>query len=236
MTEGKATASKHRSAWGRYLLLFFVAAWMFVLGVLVGRGTAPVHFDTEALQTELAALRDAMVAKERKTLEQTIRGKGEVEKEPLEFYEALREDGPDIAGPLTVPATGESAPAVPTENAGTPPHKTRVTIMAKRKDVRVQPAGPVAPAPSPAAPLPTPSADQGGLTIQVAALKDGAAAERIVANLKKDGYPAYLLRQVVAGQGLWFRVRVGRYRDRAQAAADMARLTRDQKHPILVEN
>ena len=64
-------------------------------------------------------------------------------------------------------------------------------------------------------------------------MKDGAAAERIVANLKKEGYPAYLSRIVIADKGLWFRVRVGRYTDREQAAADMNRLTRNQKnaHP-----
>jgi len=36
---------------------------MFILGVLVGRGTAPVQFDTQALQKELATLRDAMMKK-----------------------------------------------------------------------------------------------------------------------------------------------------------------------------
>ena len=83
MTKGKATASKRRIAWGRYLLVFFVAAWMFVLGVLVGRGTAPVHFDTQALQEELAALRDAMMKKEREAVEKAIRGK--MKKRPWNF-------------------------------------------------------------------------------------------------------------------------------------------------------
>ena len=49
---------------------------MFVLGVLVGRGTAPVHFDTQALQEELAALRDAMMKKEREAVEKAINKKG----------------------------------------------------------------------------------------------------------------------------------------------------------------
>ena len=31
-------------------LIFFLCAWMFVLGVLVGRGTAPVKFDIAALE------------------------------------------------------------------------------------------------------------------------------------------------------------------------------------------
>jgi cell division septation protein DedD len=67
-------------------------------------------------------------------------------------------------------------------------------------------------------------------------MKDGTAAERIVANLKKEGYPAYLSRKVIPGKGLWFRVRVGHYESREQSAADMNRLKRSQKKPILVKN
>jgi DedD protein len=238
VTKDKATVSETRRAWGRYLLLFFLAAWMFVLGVLVGRGTAPVDFDTEALQKELLALRDAMLKKERETLERTIHGGDEAEKVPLEFYEALRTDGPDINDQIrpVAPATGDASAAAQAATVETPPHKTRAAIMAKRGDVKLKPAG-AAPSLGTSPPAQTmPDAPNGPLSIQVAALKDGAAAERIVATLKKEGYPAYLLRQVVAGQGLWFKVRVGHYRDRRQAAADMARLTQADKHPILVEN
>ncbi len=237
MTEGKATASSRRIAWGRYLLVFFVAAWMFVLGVLVGRGTAPVTFDTQALQKELIGLRDAKLAKDRDTLEQAIRG--EDEKAPLEFYEKLKKDTPDTSLPAAtpVPAAGGAAataeaPAV--AGAPAPPHKARADLMAKSSRRAVKPAATAKPAP--AASENRPAAPAGGdLTIQVAALKDPDAAERIVANLKRQGYPAYLSRVVVADEGLWFRVRVGRYRDREQAAADMARLTGAHRRPILVK-
>lgn len=67
-------------------------------------------------------------------------------------------------------------------------------------------------------------------------MKDGEAAERIVANLKKEGYPAFLARSVIPGKGLWFRVRVGSYANREQAAADIDRLTRSGKKTMLVKN
>ena len=230
MTKGKATASKPRIAWGRYLLVFFVAAWMFVLGVLVGRGTAPVHFDTQALQEELADLRHAMMKKEREALEKAIRG--EDEKAPLEFYEALKKDGLDTAVQIPVPevSTTERASRTETVKSVQLPHKSRTATMDKKSKVPEKPTGVKAPSSSPAA-----VETAGKLTIQVASLKDGAAAERIVANLKKDGYSAYVSRIVIPHKGLWFRVRVGRYTDRAQAAADMNRLARNQKTPILVE-
>jgi cell division septation protein DedD len=217
-------------AWGQYLLVFFVAAWMFVLGVLVGRGTAPVHFDTRALQNELAALRDAMMKKDREALEKAIRG--EDDKAPLEFYEALKKDGPDTAVQLPAaqaPAGGPSAPS-PAAEALTPPHKSRSAVMTKKA---VVPAEPVAATPPSTATHVR--AATGNLTLQVASLKDTAAAQRIVANLKKDGYPAYLSRTVIPGRGIWFRVRVGSYEGPEQAAADMDRLTRDQRKPILVK-
>jgi cell division septation protein DedD len=233
MTEGNATKSNGRIAWGRYLLLFCVAAWMFILGILVGRGSAPVHFDTQALQKELAALRDGMLKKEREAVEKAIRG--EDEKAPLEFYEALKKDGPDTTIQFrdTPGAESGSASRAGAHQPSKPSHKSRAAVMAKKRSVAVKPAAQAAPPKTRSTPTVVPQ--KGKLTIQVAALKDAEAAERIVANLKKDGYPAYLSRIVIAGKGLWFRVRVGSYPDDKQAAADMARLTRDRKNPILVD-
>ena len=232
MTKGKATDSTHRIAWGRYLVVFFVAAWMFVLGVLVGRGTAPVHFDIRALQKELAVLRSTAVQKEREAVEKAMRG--EDERAPLEFYEALKTDEPDTGAHIPTPQAVVPEQPAPEANASptvvSPPHKSRKTLMAKGRVVATKPAS----APRPVSRQP--SATDGPLTIQVASMKDGAAAERAVAKLKREGYSAYLSRIVIAGQGLWFRVRVGHYNTREQAAADMARLTRSQKKPILVSN
>jgi len=221
----KATESKRRIAWGRYLLVFFVAAWMFVLGVLVGRGTAPVKFDTQALQKELAELRDAMMQKEREEVEKAMRG--EDEKAPLEFYEALKTNRPDtsVSIPTVLPTDPKSAP----EEAA-PRHKSRPVLMPKPAKVSLKTASASAPAAE------APATTTGGMTIQVAAMKDGTAAERTVANLKNDGYPAYLSRIVIPGKGLWFRVRVGNYDNPEQAKADVERLTHDNQKPILVKN
>ena len=46
-------------------LIVFVAAWMFALGIFVGRKTAPVAFDIDNLQKELAALKQADIEKQR---------------------------------------------------------------------------------------------------------------------------------------------------------------------------
>ena len=228
----KATDSKRRIAWGRYLLVFFVAAWMFVLGVLVGRGTAPVKFDTQALQRQLAEMRDAMMQQEREAVEKAMRG--EDAQVPLEFYEALKTNQPDTAVSIPMapspPENGDASDGLPA--AAAPRHLSRAALKPKPDHPAVKRAA--APAPTPAAQAPAPPA--GRLTIQVASMKDGPAAERIVANLKNGGYPAYLSRIVIPQKGLWFRVRVGSYDTPEQAATDMERLTRGGQKPILVKN
>ena len=69
-------------------LLFLISGWMFVLGVLVGRGTAPVNFDVQALQKELLALKESMLKQEKRAMEIDSAKTGA--KSSLEFYEALK--------------------------------------------------------------------------------------------------------------------------------------------------
>ena len=228
MTKSNGSATKPKIAWGKALLLFLVAAWMFVLGVMVGRGTAPVHFDVMALQKQLNALRQSAVGKERDAVENAIRG--EDPKDTLEFYEKLKSDGLDTA--VRMPFPGETTSGLvsggPSGTASTVPHKKRASVMGKKSGQAAE-AKPKAFQTQKASTSPA-----GPLTIQVASLKDGSEAGRIVANLKKEGYPAYLSRIFLPDKGLWFRVRVGSYADEKQAAADLQRLAKAQKEPILL--
>ena len=61
---------------------------MFVLGVLVGRGTAPVNFDIQALQNELKQLKASMIKQERRAMESDSAKAGA--QAAFEFYEALK--------------------------------------------------------------------------------------------------------------------------------------------------
>ncbi|MCK5836987.1 MAG: hypothetical protein KAH09_06940 [Desulfobacula sp.] len=40
----------------KYLIYTFIAGWMFLLGIMVGRGTSPVTFDTQKFQKRLEAI------------------------------------------------------------------------------------------------------------------------------------------------------------------------------------
>ncbi len=79
---------------GWLAVFFFVCAWMFAVGVLVGRGTAPIKFDISELRRKLEIAREYIKEKEQgRPLEEPESIK---DKTDLDFYEALR-DGRDDA-------------------------------------------------------------------------------------------------------------------------------------------
>ncbi|OIN94846.1 MAG: hypothetical protein AUJ48_04420 [Deltaproteobacteria bacterium CG1_02_45_11] len=80
---------KRREIAGWLSVFFFVAAGMFVLGGFVGRGTAPVQFDIENLQKELAALKEAVIKKELTRFKIDVNAAND--KTDLGFYEELKE-------------------------------------------------------------------------------------------------------------------------------------------------
>ena len=88
----KETGRKKAATW--ICLIFFASAWMFVLGIFVGRGTAPVKFDIENLQKELVALKEAVI-KEGQERFKIGRDPASAKME-LGFYEALKEIRPSV--------------------------------------------------------------------------------------------------------------------------------------------
>ena len=46
-------------------IVVLTSVWMFILGIFVGRGTAPVKFDIEKLQKELIALKETVIKEEK---------------------------------------------------------------------------------------------------------------------------------------------------------------------------
>ena len=73
-----------------------------------------------------------------------------------------------------------------------------------------------------------------GFAVQVAALLDSARARAIVRELTANGYPAYLLEPAADDPDGPYRVRVGRYRSRAAAAAAIGKLERARGEKLWV--
>ena len=71
-------------------------------------------------------------------------------------------------------------------------------------------------------------------TIQAASLKQAKDADRMVAELKQKGYPAYRTIGKVAQKGIWFRIRIGEYNSKAEARQTLNKLKKLGLKPILV--
>ena len=209
-------------------LVIFISFWMFVLGIMVGRGMAPVNLEAGKLEKELAELKSKMLMQEQEKEEAQTADKS-AQKPELGFYEALK--NPDKAAPfkpvappapkflpVPKPPAPRSVPAEPPPAVSTP-----------------EPATPPAPAPKPAPKAKTPvAAGKGHMSVQVASVQEAQGAEKLVGELRKKGYPAYQIRSEVTGKGVWFRIRVGAFEDRGAAEKMLDELKRDKYSGIVV--
>jgi len=97
-----------KNAFGWMLSLFVVCGCMFVIGVLVGRGQAPVQFDTQEWEQDLKNLKISVLAKQEQILESI---------EHIDILDFLKEKGKTIQGykqyipPLLSPKYGKNPPA-----------------------------------------------------------------------------------------------------------------------------
>ena len=209
-------------------VIFILCAWMFVIGILVGRGTAPVQFDMDGLQRKLEVSRQNLKKKQ----PGPARGESGIDedKTKLDFYEALPEDREDtrIDEKKSIPVISkkvEPSPAVKSPPA------------AEEKAIKKSTAGPrkKQPAKQPVAAKSEAKPSGKVYTVQVAAVKVVKDADRLVAQLKKKGYPAYRTISKVKDKGIWFRVRVGKYKSRAEASPTLEKLRKSGLKPIIVE-
>jgi DedD protein len=222
---GKPAPQRNRSH--QFLMILFVSAWMFILGVLVGRGTAPVHFDIEKLENELAQLREAVLKKEKDRIKAESENSGQ--KPQFGFYDTLKKTREDHS--LPAPSGGKfvSRPA--------PKHRVpkEVTPPVGKKTL----PGPKAPTPreekaQPKREAPAQTRDK-QFTIQIASLKDPRTADAMVEKLRMKGYPAYRVKARLGDRGTWYRIRIGSYGEKKEASPVLEHLAKDNFKPILVK-
>ena len=234
--ENKSPVKKKNKGSGFWIaLICFSSVWMFVFGVLVGRGTAPVSVDIEKLQNELIALKESVLQKEKEKLD--IHSQGIKESAALDFFDELKQaDG--------LQATHEPAP-----KPVAPPQQPALTTPSQTKEK----AGSVPTDPPEAVPNKAPTQTKPGVkqpdenktkieekpadslwAVQVASMKDFAAADKMVQELKQKGYPAYRFGANIPNKGVWYRIRVGPFRDKSDAEKKLVRLKNDNFSAILV--
>jgi len=213
--KGKSSRRINRKQVAMWLfIVFFVAAWMFALGIFVGRKTVPVAFDIDKLQKELAALKQADIEKQRRhaKIDSDV-ANGKIN---FDYYDKLK-DSKNINKRKPVAVKPKAKPL---------PEKT--LKRTKKKVVKTQTVK-TAKSPEKAKVLKPDKKDKGekNLTIQAASLKDPNDADRMVAKLKQKGYAAYKVIGVIPDKGIWFRIRVGYYENSAEAANTIKQLKKD---------
>ena len=223
-----------RAFTGWACFIFFVCAWMFVIGVLVGRDTAPIKFDIAGIQKKLEAAVKDLENEERSR----IQGKSGITKDKtkLDFYEALRDNRDDtqLDKKMLSSSISKKAESLPAKN---PPRS--IDNKAGRKIIEEKPPPELTPTKPPQKPS---SASKSKIrpsvktyTIQAASVKKAQDADRLVAELKKTGFHAYRAIGKVPGKGIWYRVRVGEYQSKASARRTLNELKKAGLNPIVIE-
>lgn len=195
--------------WGG--LFLFLLIWVFALGVLAGRGSIPADLAVEELREQMAKIQEIVRREGARQEEQSDDSRDE--SPSLSFYDKLtakREESRQAES---------SRPAAP---------ETRVlpqaeTVVERPPPVVVErtPESPVTPA-LVEPPVPSTMVRREGLlvqarfTVQVAAVENRAAAEEMIARLKRNGHPAYYYDVEIDGK-TFYRVRCGRFLSRTEA-------------------
>ena len=184
--------------------MIFVAAWMFLLGVIVGRGTAPVTFDIEKFQKELADLKEAVLKKQKQKFPLNSGTPKETE---LGFYEKLKHSNE--------------------ENRG---HEKQVPVPTPKPKKSIPEKSATRPGPTEQAP----SAVSNVYALQVASLKDPKIADKMVDQLRNKGYSAYRTTGIVPDKGTWYRVRIGGFKNTTEAQAALKKLKKEGLEAIMI--
>lgn len=202
-------------------LIIFIAGWMFVLGILIGRSGAPLKLGEGKHQKEMASLKAKKVEhKQAEAIKKTPGQKTEKQTFNHHNHEALKSPpkkktprvpiakAPQKAKPVPKPKKPktEKKPEITSKPKTQPQSKPSKTLNTKHKtETNTQ----------------TP---KGQFTIQIAAVKNANRAQGLVAELRKKGYQAYHTYAEVAGKGKIYRIRVGGYKNKSAANKILAKL------------
>jgi cell division septation protein DedD len=201
-----------RGAW--IFLIVLSSTWMFILGVLVGRGTSPLRFDLDRIEAKLQSYVSAAMEKE----EQQSRDLIEELKDPIKSGHLGELGGKKVAKAAPSKAKASQKPAAkPQASKAEPP----VTRPPEKKSAETP-----APPPEPVADEPDKDAEP-RFTVQVSSIKDANAAAQMVLRLKRKGYPAFMKPVRVQGVGVTYRVMVGDFKSRTSADYLNKRLKKD---------
>ena len=196
---------------------------MFLLGILVGRGTVPLPHDPNTLQDNLAELKDADIKAKMSRVK--INTDAEKTQKELGFYEALKESKSqaEVKKKKQKPADKKvkrSAKKTKAPPKQKPTIQTQTSTTAKKTNTTASTR--------------SPSSGDKNLAIQVGSFRNTNDAEKLGRLLNEKGYPAFKTMGAVPEKGIWYRVRIGYYASRDEAWKTMKRLKKEGYAGFLV--
>lgn len=215
---GKAVA-------GWVAVVFIISAWMFGVGVMVGRGTAPIGFDLDQLKRTLESLQKAAQQAPKSGPQP---GASEMKaKTDLGFYESLPKNREDAE----LPNIPSAPPAARPEPVAPKPAETPAPAKAEKPAAPPVSASAKAEKPEAASAPPMPGSP---MTVQIAAVRSEEEARRFSEKLRQKGYAAYIEPIAIPGKGTWYRVRMGEFPSKEFAGSTLDRLKKDGFAAVVV--
>jgi len=207
----------------KYLIYIFIAGWMFLLGIMVGRGNSPVTFDTQGFQKRLEIIANEFGEK-----------KDIPKKMDLKFYDALdspvqeesvlSKNKPLEIMPkkemsekeMSVKEKFEKEILLTPDTLPLKKSRKRLTFKKITQKARTDIGANV-----------IPKIKQGKYTIQIAAYKEFKDAITQMALLEEKGFSSYRVKGGKDG-ATWYRVRIGSFasRDEAQKIIEKLNIAR----------
>ena len=207
---------------GKQLVFLFIVTTtvivvVFLCGVKVGRGARAAQGD----EPEPSAL-SATASPDQQPVPQTVEPRpteppppAAEEPDKLTYSEALKGKSTDV--PLKPEADVKAAPAPAPVPAPAPKPKAATPAPA-----------PAVPASADTAGIPT-AGRPGAWAIQVIATRDRNMATSIVKRLGGKGYPAFLVNPPAGKDPGFYKVHVGRYKDRGEAERVSQRIKKEEQ-------
>jgi len=194
------------------IFLFFLLVWIFVLGILVGRGFFPGKVTTISdLRAQIQRLQEMVTHKSSKEMESIKRSEPDPK---LAFYEKLSSKKDEAKKDRQIEKKREIPKKKPTKKEIEAPKKPPL-----EKEKREEPKAPARP--------PKPSTKGVQYTVQVASLDDKSKADKMIKQLTDAGLPAYHYEAKVKGK-IYYRIRCGRFMNREEARIYAGKLVREK--------
>lgn len=198
-----------KQVWALGFCALLLLGGVFVVGVLVGRRTAP---EPRLPATGYRPPATAMVPT-------APPGVSTLPASPPEEEKSTPVPTSAEKPPVEKPAQGRAPTIVP-------PPKPATVVPPPPAPVQVAAAAPPAVTPPPK--------DLGDYTVQIGASQDRAEAQRMQNKARAAGLKPYVVEAHLGGKGTWYRVRVGAFKDKAAATRFRADVERELRAPAVV--